>query len=341
MANTNNSENTQTHDLLLESNQAPKVSVIVPVYKVEKYLPECIESILAQTFTDFELILVDDGSPDNSGKICDDYAARDSRIRVFHKENGGVSSARNLGLDNARGEWIAFVDSDDWIDTNMLQKMIAVAMLGTDLVISGYHTVKKTKRYTREGLSVLSGNSTRFFASLFVNGFINSPCFKLFRNKVISSKRIRFYDNIGIGEDTIFVTCYFKHIRRIVALKDALYFIRRTDCSAISRFHENIGEINAIFLSELKNLGLPPADVEMVALQWFPTVPEELVKPNNFSMRERLRILRSALSYLPVEEKIVVTRLSSFLVYTQNVFLIYMYYFLRRCARRIKNHLMG
>ncbi len=91
----------------------PKVSVIVPVYKVEKYLPECIDSILAQTFTDFELILVDDGSPDNSGKICDDYATRDSRIRVFHKENGGVSSARNLGLEHACGEWIIFVDSDD------------------------------------------------------------------------------------------------------------------------------------------------------------------------------------------------------------------------------------
>ena len=99
---------------------SPKVSVIVPVYKVEKYLPECIDSILAQTFTDFELILVDDGSPDNSGKICDDYATRDSRIRVFHKENGGVSSARNFGIDNARGEWIALMDGDDsWLPRHL------------------------------------------------------------------------------------------------------------------------------------------------------------------------------------------------------------------------------
>ncbi len=105
----------------------PKISVIVPVYKVEKYLPECIDSILAQTFTDFELILVDDGSPDNSGKICDDYAARDSRIRVFHKENGGVSSARNLGIKNAQSDYIAFLDSDDWWKPEFLEKMLALA----------------------------------------------------------------------------------------------------------------------------------------------------------------------------------------------------------------------
>lgn len=109
------------------ANHVPKVSVIVPVYKVEKYLPECIDSILAQTFTGFELILVDDGSPDNSGKICDDYAVRDSRIRVFHKENGGVSSARNFGARFARAEYIAFLDSDDWWKPEFLEKMYDLA----------------------------------------------------------------------------------------------------------------------------------------------------------------------------------------------------------------------
>ena len=88
------------------------VSIIVPVYNTEKFLHRCIDSILAQTYTDFELLLIDDGSKDSSGTICDEYAAQDARVRVFHKENGGVSSARNLGLDNARGEWVTFVDSD-------------------------------------------------------------------------------------------------------------------------------------------------------------------------------------------------------------------------------------
>ena len=91
------------------------ISVIVPVYKVEPYINHCVDSILAQTYRDFELILVDDGSPDNCGKICDEYAKKDSRVKVIHKVNGGVSSARNMGLDNAKGEWITFIDADDYV----------------------------------------------------------------------------------------------------------------------------------------------------------------------------------------------------------------------------------
>ena len=97
-----------------------KVSAIVPVYNVEKYIYRCVDSILNQTFSDFELILVDDGSPDNCPQICDEYAKKDSRIKVIHKENGGLSSARNAGLDIASGEWISFIDSDDWIHKDYL-----------------------------------------------------------------------------------------------------------------------------------------------------------------------------------------------------------------------------
>ena len=92
----------------------PAISVIVPGYNAETTICHCVDSVLSQTFTDFECLLINDGSKDKSGEICEEYTAGDSRIRVFHKENGGVSSARNLGLDNATGEWIAFVDSDDW-----------------------------------------------------------------------------------------------------------------------------------------------------------------------------------------------------------------------------------
>lgn len=106
------------------TNQSPKISVIVPVYNVQKYLSRCIDSILAQTFTDFELLLINDGSKDNSGKMCDEYAKKDTRIHVFHKENGGVSSARNLGLENVQGEWITFIDSDDYLNINFLSNLI-------------------------------------------------------------------------------------------------------------------------------------------------------------------------------------------------------------------------
>jgi glycosyltransferase involved in cell wall biosynthesis len=114
----------------------PEISIIVPVYQVEKYLNECIDSILAQTFTDFELILVDDGSPDNCPALCDAAAKRDSRVRVIHKQNGGVSTARNAGLDAAQGNWIAFVDSDDTVEPEYLEKMHKAALeTGADFAI--------------------------------------------------------------------------------------------------------------------------------------------------------------------------------------------------------------
>ena len=104
------------------------ISIIVPVYNVEKYLHRCVDSILSQSFTDFKLILVDDGSPDDCGKICDDYAKKDNRISVIHKENGGLSSARNAGLDwvfaNSKSEYVTFIDSDDWVDTDYLRALL-------------------------------------------------------------------------------------------------------------------------------------------------------------------------------------------------------------------------
>ena len=101
-----------------------KVSIIVPIYNVEKYLSKCIESILSQTYKNIEIILVDDGSPDNSPQICDEYAKKDDRIIVIHKANGGVSSARNAGIDIATGKYIGFVDPDDYIENNMYELMV-------------------------------------------------------------------------------------------------------------------------------------------------------------------------------------------------------------------------
>ena len=125
-----------------EGEKAPLLSIIVPVYKVENYLPKCMDSILAQTFTDFELILVDDGSPDNCPALCDAAAAKDARIRVIHQKNGGLSAARNAGLDAARGAWIGFVDSDDYIAPEMYEALYqAVQSTGADLALCDYAEV--------------------------------------------------------------------------------------------------------------------------------------------------------------------------------------------------------
>ena len=125
-----------------------KYSVIIPVYNVEKYLKRCVDSILSQTYEELEVLLVDDGSTDCSGEICDVYAMKDSRVKVFHKENEGLSSARNLGLDIAQGEFIVFVDSDDWIESNMYEYMFtALKSTNSDIVCVGV-------RFTKDETSV-------------------------------------------------------------------------------------------------------------------------------------------------------------------------------------------
>ena len=129
------------------------ISVIVPVYNVEKLLPKCLDSILAQTHKELEIILVDDGTKDRGGLICDEYAARDSRIRVIHKENGGLSSARNAGLDIARGEYIGFVDSDDWIEPKMYETMLALAeKYSVKMVCAGRYDVSERTGERVKGL---------------------------------------------------------------------------------------------------------------------------------------------------------------------------------------------
>lgn len=134
----------------------PKVSVIVPVYKVEPYLRRCVDSILAQTFTDFELILVDDGSPDNCGAICDEYAQKDSRVHVIHRANGGLSAARNAGIDwvfaNSNSEWLSFVDSDDWVHPQMLERLYhAVLEHNVKVSICGYEETRGDIQWTNAG----------------------------------------------------------------------------------------------------------------------------------------------------------------------------------------------
>lgn len=126
----------------------PKISVIVPVYKVEKYLDRCVRSLLGQTFADFEIILVDDGSPDNCGRMCDDWAKKENRIRVIHKKNGGLSSARNAGLAQIRGKFVSFTDSDDWVEPQMLQHLYDLLQQYPDAQMAQCdYVVDKEERY--------------------------------------------------------------------------------------------------------------------------------------------------------------------------------------------------
>jgi glycosyltransferase involved in cell wall biosynthesis len=212
-----------------------KISVIIPVYNTEKYLQECIDSVLSQTFTDFECILVDDGSPDNSGKICDEYAKKDKRIRVIHKENGGVSSARNAGLDIAQGEWIIFVDSDDWVDEkyleflydNAIKNNVDVSICGVNVFEDGFtwHRDKCTRSVTltpKEAILIMFDIRVSF------GGFSFN---KLFKKQIIDNNNLRYDESVSYMEDVQFFYNIFKVVGRIYYSSQPCYFYRQTKTS--------------------------------------------------------------------------------------------------------------
>lgn len=185
----------------------PELSVIVPVYNVEKYLPKCIDSILAQTFTDFELILIDDGSPDRCGEICDEYAAMDSRIIVIHQQNKGVSAARNAGLEIAKGKYIGFVDSDDWIEPEMYQILIATANeTASELVICGSKQRDESGAFLRNdfpGEGVYDREQLLKALYSVPNPLGGILWNKLFKREIVGS--LRFREDMRNCEDGVFL----------------------------------------------------------------------------------------------------------------------------------------
>ncbi len=210
----------------------PKVSVIVPVYNVEKYLPRCIESIQEQTLTDWELLLIDDGSTDNSGIICDGFAKEDSRIRVFHKPNGGVSSARNVGLDNARGEWLAFVDSDDEVDSDYLD--IQGVPHDVNLVIKSFQVVKedgsvKYSRIIEEEQYLLERNFLKYYIQRRKNALWD----KLIRREAVGE--VRFLENVRVGEDFLFILSCIPNIHKCYISPRGCYRYFLREGSVMSR----------------------------------------------------------------------------------------------------------
>ena len=206
----------------------PKISVIIPVYNAEKYLERCIDSILAQTFTDFDLLLIDDGSKDKSGEICDEYARKDNRVKVFHKENGGVSSARNLGLDNANGEWVCFCDADDWVLSEWLQAFSQLISGNEDILFSGYISIYNgikdkvyiENRYSSKKELVLSLGTEEIW------GYIWCKCFK---KSVIDKNNLRFNTNYSIWEDASFIYKFMKFANNFKITEATFYCYNKPD----------------------------------------------------------------------------------------------------------------
>lgn len=240
----------------MEESVNPKISVIVPVYNVEKYLHKCIDSILAQTFTDFELLLINDGSKDNSGKICDEYGEKDKRIRVFHKENGGVSSARNMGLDNARGEWIAFVDSDDWVERGYLEMFFTnITPEKTMLIIQNiFHETDKGQTLKCNFNNSLINKDK--ISDLFSKNEIvryGYPFCKLFNASVLNMHQIRFDLKISYSEDLLFFLTYLEYVNSVYLIENALYHYVFIDELTLSKKYFSF-ESEFLLFSQCQNL---------------------------------------------------------------------------------------
>lgn len=214
---------------------APRVSIIVPVYGAELTLARCLEGLLAQTFSDFELLLVDDGSKDGSGRLCDEYAAKDKRVRVFHKENGGVSSARQFGLEHAKGDYIIHADPDDWVEPGMLEALYQKAVeTGADMVICDfYEDTLSGRRYIKQQPSSLQHEVV--LRELFQQ--LHGSCWnKLVRRACYNKYGVRFPEGVNFCEDQYVNAALLVHPLRVAYLPQAFYhYVKVMDNASQSR----------------------------------------------------------------------------------------------------------
>lgn len=247
----------------------PLISIVIPIYKAEKYINKCIESILSQTFKNFEIILIDDGSPDNSGRICDQYAAKDKRISVYHQANSGVSSARQYGLNQAKGEYIIHVDPDDWIESSMLEELYKKAKEeNADMVICDYYKdYSKTNRneYIKQNPSQLRSDIVLKELFLHLHG---SCCNKLVRRACFTKYNIKFPIELRFCEDLYVNAALLKNNIKVTYLNKA--------------FYHYVQDINSNSLVNTYSLKVYEHDIKMKSL--FDSL---LIKENVFPVYEK------------------------------------------------------
>ena len=243
----------------------PQISIIVPVYNVENYLHKCLDSIQNQLFTNWECLLVDDGSTDDSGIMCDEYAAKDSRFRAFHQENQGVSSARNAGIKKANGAWACFVDSDDWLDSLYLQNFADFEIDSYQLIMQSFiieDTIRKRNTTTIFPTKSFNSNAevVRFLEETpnVHNGFI---WHRIFRLDIIKNEKIIFPEDISFAEDGWFFFDYMSHINQALSI-DKIgyhYIIRKGSLTSRGRSYpvEDYSKLLRHYISTLYSFNVP------------------------------------------------------------------------------------
>lgn len=230
-----------------------KLSIIIPVYNVERYLHQCIDSILASTFADYELILVDDGSVDNSGSICDGYAEKDNRVRVIHQPNGGVSKARNVGIECAKAPWITFIDADDWISDTFLENLYKVVEEhpDVDFVQAGF------TNYNEKGIGDIEQSYEAYYGSDMNHLcpiYRGRPYSKLLKQEILQN--VRFDEKISSAEDLIFTTDYLIHIKKYALLSEVGYYYRCDNENSIMHTRSGMNYLGALHLFQHQYKGV-------------------------------------------------------------------------------------
>ena len=277
----------------------PKVSIIVPVYNAERFIAACIDSILRQNYSNLEVILVDDGSQDASGQICLQYASLDPRVRYVHKANGGVSSARNEGIRLAQGEYIVFVDSDDYLKEDMLLHLMA--RKDSDFSMCGYELYDDANQIVikQHVPTSLSGHTQELLSniSMYLDPpFLLGPCFKLFRKEIIDRYNLCFPVELSYGEDAIFVFEYLMHCQKIEVFPYVGYSYRKHGNETLSsKFLLNKIDINYrinCLIDELLKRGNIEERAEIVSnrlLDNLVTYTQELIRSNlKYGEKKRL-----------------------------------------------------
>lgn len=253
--------------------EKPMITIIVPVYNVEKYLVDCLESIVNQSGSDFEVILVNDGSTDRSGEICDQYAEKYSFLRVIHQNNKGLSGARNSGYLVAQGEWISFVDSDDIISADYLISVRSLLQEDVDIIVVGYQKVKEEITFAECGS--VSSREKAVTSPLILSKQEISACQltliskyykckiddrivypavawgKFYKHSLIKENGLLFQEGLLVAEDTLYNVWAFEYAKKILVIEKKLYFYRQRSASLINQYRRNIFEQSTVFMDYL------------------------------------------------------------------------------------------
>lgn len=215
------------------------ISIIIPVYNVAQYLDQCLQSVVEQSYTDWECILVDDGSKDGSAAKCDEWCKRDSRFRIIHQVNQGVSAARNNGIKASMGQFISFIDSDDWVDEDYLFHLTEYSGEGSDYVVSGHKCIEDgeitcllvPERCCTFEIGIAGAEP---FTDLYKKNLLNGPCTKLYRRSIIVEHNILFPLDVHYGEDLLFNYEYLKYVNRISSVSVSDYYYRQVYGTSLS-----------------------------------------------------------------------------------------------------------